>query len=661
MPGRPNSVPPVAASRVRSAGLGASVLAGRPRLRAGARRGPAARSGRRSLACWLALLAALLVPAAARAGQPSSFTLEVSPQRGTLSDTYIATVKIEIPGIRGPDRYWDPDFRDFRVVDSQTKLATSSRIDPQRGQRLTTIEIRRYVLAPSRAGRLLVGPAKVRIGSDEYETRSARVVVRGAGDATPGNLDDDDDPTAGAGGGVPGFRPPDPSAHAGEDMFLHAVTDKDQVYVGEQVTVTWLLYTRAEVLKFEPRPPRLDDFWSETLHEPDAYFTYHDDRVGRIPYVAAVVSKRALFPTKAGTLRIPPFEARVATLSTAVGSGETLRSKPLRLEVVPLPDGAPPGFDPTYVGQFTAEASVDRSRIDAADALTLTLSVRGTGAIRRTEPPVLEVPGFEFRAPRDFDQDVDLSSNEVKGERTYRYWTTPTEGGKQVIAAIEIPYFDPSTGRYEAARTRPMTVFVEGDPNAVQAIETGSNRENVISRDIRLIRSGDQIGSRVALRLHDSSWFWILALAPPLLFALIVITDRVREGLKKETPRARLRRARGRARQRFRVAEIHLRGNRPPKFFAELAHVISEHIAERVGQPVRSMTRAEMRAFLAEKGFDDTTIKQIVDSLESFDFARFAPSAAGAEEMRAALRRTRELLRRIERTRLSGQDEEESA
>jgi hypothetical protein len=72
---------------------------------------------------------------------------------------------------------------------------------------------------------------------------------------------------------------------------------------------------------------------------------------------------------------------------------------------------------------------------------------------------------------------------------------------------------------------------------------------------------------------------------------------------------------------------------------------------------VQSKTRDELRVFLAEKGFADETIQQIDQMLENFDFARFAPSQAGPGEMRAQMRQLKELLRRIEKTRLNADAE----
>jgi len=608
---------------------------------------------RKRLLATIALTTGIAAPAAA---QPLRFTLDVSPEAGGIDDTYTATVQIEVNGVAGPDRYWHPDFGDFEVEATQTKQGTSTVLDPARGQQIRTLIIRRYELRPTRGGRIRIRPAKIRMAGKEHETRSMVVQVgpaSGLSAPPPGPSTGASDPTAAGSIGVPGFVQPDPSL-SDEDMFLHVVADRKEVYVGEQVTVTWLIYTRSEILKFEPKPPSLNGLWPEILYEPDAYFTYHETTVGSSPYVVAIVSKRALFPTQAGRLEVKPFRAKVGSLSSSPGRSHNLASRSLTIRVKPLPPNPPPGFDPTYVGSFQVESSVDRNQIEASESLTLMVKVSGQGAIRRTEAPKLAFPGFSFRAPRDTQDTVDVSSGVVRGERMYRYWTTPEQGGQLTIPPIQVPYFDPRSGSYKVASSRPIPILVRGDPGKLARPAEGDGRENLIPRDIQLIHEGEAISSRAMPRLYRSSWFWVLAALPPLAFALVLVVDRVRQQLKKETPRSRLRRARGRARKRFRVAEIHLRGNRPAKFFGELARVLYDHIEERLGQPVQSMTRDALRDFLGDKGFDQATIQQIDQSLEAFDFARFAPTAAGPGEMRAHLRQLKELLLRIEKTRLVG-------
>jgi hypothetical protein len=600
----------------------------------------------------LVALAVALALAGVASAQPAGsstgvvFTLQVSPQVGGQQDVYTATVRIEVPGVSGPTRYRPPPHRFLELVDSQVYQSTAMQFDAQRGQQLRTTETRRYILRPQRQGTFTVGPARMRWNGRDYETAAVAVFV---GAAAAGAAARQLDPTAVGAVTVPGFAPP---LRAAGDMFLHVVADRTSAHLGQQVVVSWLLYTRREVLRFEPRPPRMDGLWAETLFEPEARLSYREEVVDGTSYMAAVVAKRAVFPTQAGKVEVGPFQADVVTTGDLSGKSRRLASPPLVLQVQPLPAGAPPGFEPSYVGSFTVEAELDRSNIEAGESLTLTTVVRGEGAIRRTTPPQLAFPDFDLRRPADYEERVETAGDVVRGERVYRHWLTPRNGGPQIVPPVQIPYFNPQTGRYETARSRPIPIVVRGDP---QALEGGSgrraDRSNVIARDIRLLREGRSVMPRTAHQLYRTYWFWSLALLPPLALLGFVAADRLRERLRRETPRARLRRARGRARRRLRVAEIHLRGNRPARFFGELARVLYEHLEERVGRPVQSMTRDELREFLTRQGFPTATIDAVVQELENCDFARFAPSAAGPGEMRAALRRTGELLRVIERVR----------
>jgi hypothetical protein len=593
----------------------------------------------------LPLAAAVLVLSTGGAhAQPTTFELAVSPTSGTTGDRFKATVTIQIAGVAGPDRYWHPDTPGFTVADMQIRPTTTMQYDPKHGQQLTTTEIRTYTLVPKKTGRLYIGPAKLRLGGAEYETKQIAVDVADAGSGPTASSSTDPDPTAAGGVGAPGFRAPQVSGRP--DLFLHAVVDETEPWLGEQVICTWLLYARDEVLKFEPSAPDFDGLWTEKLYEPDRYLRYHDDYVNGIRYRVAIIAKRAVFPTRSGTLEVAPFAAKVSTLYSSLNDQKEVESPPLTLHVKPLPPGAPAGFDPSYVGEFTATASVDRTELEAGESLTLTLEVEGRGAIRRTTAPELKAGGFEFRTPRDFDEKVDTTTDVVRGSRIYRYWTTPQQGGAQTIPPLTIPYFNPESGTYHLAQTQPLSIMVRGDPATLGG---ATGRENFIAPDIRLIRDSSTISSVTMARAYGSHWYWLLVAAPIVAFIGVTVVDIIRRRRDLDTPRSRIRRARGNARKRFKVADIHLRGNRPSKFFGELARAIYEHLEERIGQPVHGMTREELAATLAEHDFPSETIAAIRDELENCDFARFTPAASGPGEMRAARERTEELLRAIER------------
>jgi hypothetical protein len=419
-------------------------------------------------------------------------------------------------------------------------------------------------------------------------------------------------------------------------VFLHTVIDRADPFVGEQVTVTWLLFTRdAEVVQFRPQPARLDDLWAEKLYDFDTDLRYYGEDVDGEPYQVAIVSKRAVFPTRSGRIEIQPYRAQVSLAYG--GDWNEVASPAMALDVKPLPAGAPPSFDPTWIGEWSAEAQIDRDDIEAGEGVTLTVRVRGTGAVGRVATPRLVLPGFKLRAPRDREQRVDTSTSRVGGELLFRFYATPERGGDQTVPSLRLVYFSPRTGQYQIAETEPLTLHVRGDPAALGA----AAEDHFIAPDIRLIHDGTTIASVSAGPVHREPWFWVIAALPPLGFAGLLIAERIR--------RSRVPGGRGRARLRLREAGLHLRGNRAPQFFAELARVLDERLSEALGQPARALTRPQLAAQLEERGLPADLIRRIGDELDNCDFARFTPAAAAPEEMRAALERTRALADDIDR------------
>jgi hypothetical protein len=69
------------------------------------------------------------------------------------------------------------------------------------------------------------------------------------------------------------------------------------------------------------------------------------------------------------------------------------------------------------------------------------------------------------------------------------------------------------------------------------------------------------------------------------------------------------------------------------------------------------MTRDELGEYLKKRGFATNTVTRLLKDLDAFDMARFAPSATAPEDMRAALRRVKALLREIERARIDELDD----
>jgi hypothetical protein len=178
----------------------------------------------------------------------------------------------------------------------------------------------------------------------------------------------------------------------------------------------------------------------------------------------------------------------------------------------------------------------------------------------------------------------------------------------------------------------------------------------LLTQQIRPIRKRNSVRSRVGDRLWRGRLSLVLLATPPGLWLMVLVGDALRRRLASETAGSKRRRARRSARRRLRVAEYHIKAQRPSAFFGECARVIYEHLEYRLGAKVEALTLGELREHLVQRGFQRETAEAVVKELENCDFARFAPSASGPGEMRAALRRVRALLGLIEKARPADKD-----
>jgi hypothetical protein len=570
------------------------------------------------------------------------FEAQVSADQINFGENLQLMIQFSSADPNAHPKYNPPDMPDFEIVQFTPQSSTQWLIDPQRGQQIKHVEFYTYLLRPRRKGSLRIGEAKLQLGSRTYTTRPLTIHVGGSGPAVA--------PPQPA---LPELHTPQHSSGGSDEAFLDVQADKPKVYVGEQVTVAWSLYTQSEVLKYRTiTEPKTDGFWVEELYVPTQRLLYDRAMVKGREYSVATLLKRALFPLSAGKLTVGPMESEVTTFSTAfyATGGAPKKTQPLTIEVLPLPSGAPAGFDASNVGRFQVAAQLDRERVAAGEPVTLKVTVTGQGNLRNVKLRKLAgLEGFKIYDPKIADK-LD-PGDVVQGTKTLEYLLVPQKGGELSLPPIELAYFDPYDKKYTIAKSDRMKVTVTGEVAAGTAGAAAAT-ENVLAPAIRNLRNTKSIHSRVGATLYRTRWFLPILGAPAGLYLLLVLVDKVRERLRRETPRARLRRARWRARRRFRVAEYHIKMNRPAPFYGEIARIIRDHLEVQLQASVAGLTLAQLRDYLGERGFPPEAVGEIASQLEACDFARFAPSTLGPGEMRSAVRRTREILTTIERVRV---------
>jgi hypothetical protein len=595
----------------------------------------------------ISLIALLALPdlAAAQAARVQLQANRLLVQKGEIVRF---TVDISVSG-QSYTQYLPPSFKGF----GQPRGQMTSRQISMINMHITRQERHVYEATPVSLGQIKVGPAKVRVQGRWVSSNTVTITVKGSG-ATPGQ------PGAtpgqpGATSGQPGAGQPSgqvdpttglilPPGEVLPRVFIAARVSEREVFLGQQLVASWLLYTQADVIGFSAtQRPTTDGFWSDQLESPRRLRFARKVLRERV-YLEAVLSRQALFPQRSGELILGEMRADIRTLDSFSRS-VSRQSAPIKITVKPLPRaGQPDGFPHANVGQFDVAASIDQKQVKVGEAITLRVIARGTGNIKHLElPKVQKLPGLQVYKPKTSQR---VSTRDiVRGQKIQEYLLIARKAGKIVIPALTLHYFDPAKKQYRVAKTEPLTLQASGKA----APKTGggaATANNVLGPDIRPPHSPKPLTHRPPGSLLSIVHIALTAL--PLL-ALIGFwsVQRVRQQLSRETERSLGRQVARKVRQHLQNARSQAGAHAGTAFFSELAAALREQLSHQMGERVEGLTREQLQRRLIDQSFPSELVDRLLSELDNCDFARFAPSASGAQQREVALSRTRSLLRDI--------------
>ena len=634
---------------------------------------PATRRWNRAFRRWLSacfLAAATPFLSGAAYGQGASFTARAGRNPVGLGETFAFEVTLSLEGGRMED-YRAPDFRGFRVVSEYPSDSTQIQMGGG-GSLMRRIHTRHYQLVPLQKGKLTIGPAMARVDGRDLRTEKVTVTVVDPGQAPqpaparprmPRGFPGFPDPSS----LFPGFAddlepevapPPDPARPAGQRNFLRVLPDKTRAFVGEQITIEWSLCLAERQNNYSPtKEPRTDGFWVEELEVPQSQHGLSlTEQVldGRV-YLVAPLMRRALFGLKAGKHTVTPLEADIARTGFFGQPlrSEHLKAEPVTLEILPLPPGAPAGFDPAAVGRFTLAAEVDRDHVQVGEAITLKLRLQGHGNVRKSPLPTLpRLDGWRIYDPKVTVQ-LD-KGDEIGGSKTAEYLLLPERPGDTELPTLTFAYFDPGKTAYLTAQTEPLHLVVSGQPlaqapGASAPLPAPAGSENLLAIDVRPLRNRATLRRDLGAALYRTPWFLSVVIAPPALLGLLALAGMARARLGQETEGQRRRRLQRLAGRRLRSATALLREGRLAPSLAEIERVLRELLSSKLGTAAAGMSRDELRAALAAGGAAPALIDATVAALDDCDRARFAPGSITAEEASRASERASELIEGFEK------------
>jgi hypothetical protein len=526
---------------------------------------------------------------------------------------------------------------DFEILSRSTSTQMSFSMGTgSPGMRKTT----RYtlILRANKTGKVMIPPSELRVNGKVYRTEAITMTVK------KGHLGNAPPPQAQRGSRLPGF-PGFPGFPDGDedsafpfpdmdiprsdsDLFLQAALDKDEVYVGEQVVFSIYLMSRVDLTSVDQLTlPKLDGVWTEEIDSP-TQLAGEQRIVDGVPYRAYLLKRRALFPMKPGTLDIGRVEADVTTGFVFAGHRIHRKSKPLSLDVKPLPPGAPPNFAPSNVGSFNLSVNADKTTMALGQPATVRVTLEGSGNVRNvTLPKLTGSSALKVYDPTPSEK-IQTPKGRVEGRRTTEYLVMPQQTGTFTLPSLSFPYFDPKTGQYDVATSDPITLTIEG--GAVAAAPDTTLGKNVLSGGgLRPLRIHPEWG-------HPAIPVWrrpvfLASVAVPfaawLAFALVgMFRSRLRNESVEDVQRKRTRAARGR------LTQAHQLKDSPDSaaFYGEVEKGLLGFFEAKLGQPLGGLRRDALMEVLAQHGLSQDRRTRIARVLEACDVGRFAPGASNA-------------------------------
>lgn len=594
-------------------------------------RGPARKPGRpmrrTPIRRAIPLLALALLPTPTHAQDIQVRAFLSSPRVGFGGQFEL---NVEVSGTQQTDA--DPVLPDMEEFGQYLGASTSTSMQVVNGRTSVALTYQ-YRFQALKDGVFEIGPVKVAAGGQTYETEPVSLIVSDT-PAPRGGIADAAEPADGVSPG---------------DVFIETDVSRTTAFENEPVVVAYRIFTRVPVEGYSITAlPQTTGFWTEELEQSNSPQVENVVRDGS-QYATAVIRRVALFPTGSGERTLEPLgvEAQVRVPDRSRrdifgdffgGSGlfdrrvpVAVASRPVTIEVQPLPTEGRPGSFTGHVGELDLAATVDRASVAANEAFTFRLDVTGTGNLRALTPPEIAFPDeFEVFPPETSD-DIAPGGGSIRGTRSYEYVLIPRAPGGVTIPAVEMAYFDARSGSYGTTRSQPVEITVTGDA-AAMSTETGAVPSAVepIREEIRFIHIGTPEFRRTGVPLHSTAGFWIVLLLPMAAVVGAAAVRRHRDRIQGDVAYARVRRARRMARKRLARAKGLAAGD-PRDFYAEVAGALEGFLADKLNVAEAGLVREDAARLARRRGVSEETLGRLFACLDDCDLQRFAPAGAERE------------------------------
>lgn len=498
-----------------------------------------------------------------------------------------------------------------------------------------------YILSATAPGKFSIPSAVATVSGRQLRSNPAAIEVVASSSASANN-------SAAASSSQNAQSSSKNNSQGNPSTYLTLRLNKSSVRQGEPVTATLSLYTNENISGFEDaRFPSFNGFWSEETISPTNIQFKRENVNGRI-FNSALIRQWTLIPQHSGAMSIEPAEL-MCLIQQRVSSGDPffdgffddyrtyrkrLTSSELKVDVKPLPSGAPESFTGS-VGRYSIEASLSGDSLRMHESALLKVKIKGSGNVS-----LLTAPKVNFH-PDNEVYDVKTTSNVAKGisgEKIFEYPFIPRSYGDFEIPPVEFTYFDPSADRY-------VTISTKAIPYNVEKVDTpaGYSETNTISIPVAQRKSVENLSSDIRFittklpKLTQGVHFFVGSVAFTIIVMLLVLAAILIAALVKFTRSrradmvgSRIRSASKLAVRRLSRAKSYLAKGQEAPYYEELHKALLGYVADKLNIGGSELSKESIASLLQTRGVDQTVTDSYLDLLNRCEFARYSPEGGEA-------------------------------
>jgi hypothetical protein len=443
------------------------------------------------------------------------------------------------------------------------------------------------------------------------------------------------------------------------NIFIKVDVSKRNIIVGEQILVTYTLFTRIDLQNTEVSSlPKLNGFWTKDLK---ASSQFNRDIIDGVPYNYAIIKKTVLTAQKSGKLKIDPIELKCNILLNNTRNNrdpfanffgrnyqtqeEIIRSKPIIITVSDLP--SPPAYFNGAVGNMKIESEVDNTTINANDAINYKLTITGTGNIE-----LIEALNIQF--PEDFEvYDPKISEKIFEGGlkrsvKTFEYLLIPRYKGKYTIPSTNLIIYNPISSKYETKKSRQHQLIINTSLNNEeekslrnqQIVKTTQEDINYISTKTNLKPIGE--------KTIPKKLFYVLLFLPIGLLILLKMQDSIFGKKNINSTEHKNKKANKIAQKRLEIAKKCIDIANFDSFFEEIEKSLWGYFADKFKVNSADLSKETVANYFSSSEIDKKIENDFIALISECEFARYAPASNKNAQMDAVLEKAKTIIIEVE-------------